>query len=460
MQDHPTATMDQLRIGLHVELDLKWFEHPFAFNNFRIKNEQQIQTLRSLGLKSVRYDPSRSDATPTQAEPPGKEPPSTQVPTPASSPTQPTSTPAEPQPNTGSSALSSPTLAHAAISAELSEALAAKRALVERNLQRREASARVETAFVDTALTIRAIEKDLLTRPAETLREAAHLVEKITESILAAPELAIHVMGDKPGTEDLYFHSLNVTTLSMMMARDIKMPQETANILGMGALFHDIGRREIPARILKKTDPLTQAERSLFEMHCQYGADIGQRLKFHAGSLAIIREHHEAHDGSGYPAKLKGDAINPLARVVAIANRYDELCNPPNIAEALTPHEALSLMFARLRGKFDPQLLQVFIRCLGVYPPGTIVQLSNGAIGMVATINTAQPMKPVVVIYDEHIPKNEAILVDMAHETDANIAKAIRPGQVPREIYNYLSPRQHVTYYFDADHPAHGTSSP
>ena len=110
-------------------------------------------------------------------------------------------------------------------------------------------------------------------------------------------------------------------------------------------------------------------------------------------------------------------------------------------------------MFARLRGKFDAKLLQVFIHCLGVYPPGTIVQLANGALAMVATINTGQPMKPTVIVYDPEIPKEEAILVDMAVETDTNIVKAIRPGQVPREVYSYLSPRQQVSYYFDAEGP-------
>ena len=159
------------------------------------------------------------------------------------------------------------------------------------------------------------------------------------------------------------------------------------------------------------------------------------------------------YDGSGFPRKLKGDAINLLGRIVAIANHYDELCNPLNIANALTPHEALANMFAKLRTKFDPRLLQVFVRCLGVYPPGTIVQLSNGVIGMVATINTAKPMKPMLVVYDAQIPKEEAILVDMESEVDVNIAKAIRPAQLSREIYNYLSPRKQVSYYFDAGTP-------
>jgi hypothetical protein len=72
---------------------------------------------------------------------------------------------------------------------------------------------------------------------------------------------------------------------------------------------------------------------------------------------------------------------------------------------------------------------------------------------MVATVNTAQPMKPTIVVYDAGIPKEDAILVDMAVEMDTNIVRALRPGQVPREVYGYLSPRQQVSYYFDADRP-------
>jgi putative nucleotidyltransferase with HDIG domain len=240
--------------------------------------------------------------------------------------------------------------------------------------------------------------------------------------------------------------------LSMMMARELHLPQEVVGALGMGALFHDIGRKEIPNRILMSTEPLTQAERHLYEMHCQYGVEMGQRLKFAAPVLAIIREHHEFADGTGYPAKLKGEAIGLLSRIVVLANHYDKLCNPVHLADALTPNEALSLMFAKQRSKFDPKLLQVFIRCLGVYPPGTIVQLSNGVIGMVATVNTTRPMKPVLVIYDESIPREEAILLDLDRETDLNIAKPIRPAQVSLDVYNYLSPRKRVSYYFDAAH--------
>lgn len=419
MPDNFNIPIDQLQVGLYIHLDLKWFEHPFAFSHFKIKDEAQLKVVRSLGLRTVRYDPALSDVGPaaTVAPPPGAEPPA----------------PAAPE-------------TEAVVSPELQ----AKRDMMERIKAQREGAARIEHAFINTARAIREIDKNLFSQPAESLRKANQLITQIVDSILSAPELAIHVMGDKTGGEEIYHHSLNVTTLSMMIARDIKLPQEIAGPLALGALLHDVGHKNIPDKVLSKLDPLTQAEKNLYELHCQYGAEIGERLGFPRTCMSIIGDHHEAFDGTGYPHKLKGEAIGILPRIVAIANYYDEMCNPVNIASALTPHETLSMMFAKQRSKFDPKLLQVFIRCLGVYPPGTIVQLSNGVIGMIVTVNTSRPMKPVIVIYDAAVPRDEAILVDMDRESDLNIVKSIRPGQVPQEIYRYLSPRKRVSYYFDA----------
>lgn len=453
MPDDTRISTDQLRVGMYVILDLNWFEHPFAFSRFKIKSAEQIATIRSLGLKSVRYDPAQSDVAPASAPPApavrpdaaaqaGDAPPSAQ----ARDATAATPEGAVPAPRAAPAELPGEADAAQAIPS----ALEAKRAMRDRIRVQRDSAARVEAAFIDSARTIRDVEKNLFNEPVECMRKAGDLVARIADSILSAPELAIHVMGDKTGGEELYVHALNVATLSMMMARELGLPQEVVGALGMGALLHDVGRREIPDRILLKVEPLTQAERHLYEMHCQYGVELGKRLKLPPPVLDIIGQHHEMHDGSGYPGGLKGEAIGLLSRIVAIANHYDNLCNPVGLADALTPNEALSTMFARLRSKFDPKLLQIFIRCLGVYPPGTIVQLSNGATAMVATVNTARPMKPMIIIYDANIPREEAIIVDLAREDDLSIAKPIRPAQVPGEIYNYLSPRKRVSYYFDA----------
>ncbi|NMF86914.1 HD-GYP domain-containing protein [Aromatoleum petrolei] len=440
MSDTNTVTMDELRVGLYVMLDLSWFQHPFPFGQFKIKSEDQIREIRSLGLKTVRYNPALSDMTARQAPPAAEAaaaPDSSSIPSPLAGDAAEAGAPV--------ASLDAPVGPGAAIL----PALAAKHALVERIRAQREAAVRVEAAFVHAAKAIREIEKSLYSNPAQSVQQAGLLVDQIADSILSSPDLAIHVMGDRTGGEELYFHSLNVAMLSLMIAREVRAPQEVFSALGMGALLHDIGRKEIPDRILHKVEPLTQAERNLYQMHCQFGVDIGRRLQLSKPALEVIRDHHELYDGTGYPAGLKGDAIGLLPRIVAVANYYDELCNPVDIASALTPHEALSRMYAKLRPKFDQRMLQAFIRCLGVFPPGTIVQLSNGLIAMVATVNTAKPMKPVIVIYDASIPRDDAILVDLAREQDLNIVKALRPAQVPIEIYNYLSPRKRVSYYFD-----------
>ncbi len=426
MPETQDILLEQLQVGLYVHLDLKWFEHPFAFSHFKIKSQEQIHQLRSLGLRKIRIDPALSDVQPVALP----------VDAPATVSAEPAGKPHAPAPD--------------------SPELAAKRAMMERMRQQRENAARIEHAFVDTARAMKDMEKNIFARPAENLQKASEMIGKIADSILSAPELAIHVMGDRTGGEEIYLHSLNVTMLSMMIARDIKLPREVAGAMGVGAMFHDLGVRNIPDKVLTKTEPWSHSEQNLYETHCAVGTEMGQQLKFPAAAVAIVRDHHEMYDGSGYPRHLKGEEIGVLARIVAIANYYDRLCNPINGTPGLTPHEALSLMFAKNRGKFDPKLLQVFIRCLGVYPPGTIVQLSNGATGMVATINTEKPNKPELVVYEPGVAREDAIMVDMDRESDLNIVRAIKPSQVPKEIYAYLSPRKRVSYYFDATKPGQG----
>ena len=208
----------------------------------------------------------------------------------------------------------------------------------------------------------------------------------------------------------------------------------------------------MPDRVLKKRpDEYTKPERDLRAMHCEFGLRIGKQLGLSPEVLAIIFQHHEMADGTGYPTGARLDKIAFAARVVALVNFYDNLCNPADLAQALTPHEALSFMFGQRRAKFDAVILQQMIRCLGVYPPGSIVVLSNEAIGLVMSVNPTKPLRPWVMVYDADVPKTEAILLNLDQETDIIIAKALRPGLLPPAVYAYLSPRQRVTYYFDSN---------
>jgi len=175
--------------------------------------------------------------------------------------------------------------------------------------------------------------------------------------------------------------------------------------------------------------------------------------EFPRPALEVIVQHHERMDGTGYPRGLAGEAIDRLARITAIADAYDNHCNRPDPADSYTPYQALSHMFSREQSRFDRELLSLFIRCLGVYPPGTVIQLSNGAIGMVVSVNPQCQLYPSVVVYDPEIPKKEALVIDLSEERELTIDKSIRPAQLPRDIYDYLNPRTRISYFVEPDAP-------
>ena len=405
---------EQLCVGLYIHLDLSWMEHPFTFSSFKIKNDEQISTIRRLKLPRIRYEPGKSDVKPAPAPPPA-------APAQASEPAQ------------------------ANIDNEL---VNEKKERIEQLNRIKNELHEVEKLFQEAAAAVKNISKNIHSRPKEAYAAADTLVGQMVEAMINKGDVMIHAMNDKLG-EDVYFHSLNVTVLSLMLAKMLELPQENVHQLGMGAMFHDIGKTEIPDKILLKTDPLTKAEQSFLEMHCEYGVKIAHKVGLSKEAMAIVMQHHEYVDGSGYPNKLTGDKMSQLSRIVSIVNAYDNLCNPPVLANALTPHEALSQMFALKRGKFDEAPLKAFIKCMGVYPPGSIVQLSNDMFGMAVSVNPNKPLKPNILVYDPEIPKDEAVIINLEREKDINIAKSLRPNQLPREVYQYLNPRKHVTYYFD-----------
>ena len=143
----------------------------------------------------------------------------------------------------------------------------------------------------------------------------------------------------------------------------------------------------------------------------------------------------------------------PFALFMSLVNYYHNLCNPILFIPSMTPHEALSLIFARRKDKFDAQVLQLLIRQLGVYPPGTIVKLSNDALGMVISVNPQKALRPWILLYHEGVPKHEAIMLDLDRTAGVSISRSLRPAQLPPAVYAYLSPRRRITYFFDSEAP-------
>lgn len=407
----PYISPNQLCIGLYVHLDLSWWEHSFAFSNFKIKDEGQLKQLRTLGLKRLRYDPARSDCAPL----PLPESPVQQPPQPP---------PPDPQEQ-------------------------ARQARVQQLSVLRKRLSEVDRAFVQASQRVKAINQSLRNQPEETVKQAGALVNELVATMLGEDGVALHSITGK-AAEDAYVHSLNVTVLSMMLGRQLGLDAEASHMLGMGALLHDIGKLELPSKVLLKPPPLTRPEQQLLEMHTLYGKRLGEKLMLDDDVLRIIYEHHEHCDGSGYPQQLREASIGRLSRIVCIANHFDKLCNPLDPRVALSPHEALARMFLpQYRVRFDDVALKAFIRCMGVYPPGSLVQLADERYALVLGMHPTLPMKPTLIIYDPAVPKEEALIVNLEAEPKLAIASSMRPSQLPPEALEYLNPRQQLSYYVD-----------
>ncbi len=411
---HPS----QLQVGVYVCLDLGWMDHPFTMSQFRIKNDEQLAQLLRLGLDKVRVDPERS----------------TQAPRPRSA-AEPATTPS-----------AAPTLTAVA---EPSPALIAKRQRMERLKAQRAALAQCEKRYLDASRSINSIARNLIALPQESLAEAQALTQQLAQSLLRESEVVIHLMNDKVMGEDVYYHSLNVAMLAMITGRAMHLSESELQQLGMGGIFHDLGKSRIPHKVLIKADKPNKAEADFLQMHVAYGLEIGGKVNLPPAVMLMIAQHHEHMDGSGYPKGLRADAIDRHSRLLAAVNTYDNLCNPVQAIHALTPHEALSLMFAQQRQRWDGEVLSTLIHTLGVYPPGTVVRLNNDSLGMVVSVNPDKPIRPQVLIYDAGTPREEAIILDLAEDEELSISKALRPAQLPTTVYDYLSPRTRVTYFFD-----------
>lgn len=417
-------SVEQLKIGLFIHLDLSWLEHPFSFNSFKICSEDQIRVIRDLGLTTVRWNPGRSDSAPYPV--------------------------ADCKVNDVKATSEAEVATRIVATTPL--VVSQKQARIQRLAELRQRIAKVEREFAQAAKVVRTLNESLLALPEKALLDATELVHGMSQTLLATPELAIHLMSEASSYEDAYSHPLNVAVLSMILGKEVGLPDALINELGVGALFHDVGLSQVPSKIVKNSGPLRKTERDFFELHCQYGAEMAREAGLSRKTQAIIYQHHEHFDGTGYPQKMRGDEIDPMARIVAIANAFDSLCNPIHQQNGLTPHEALAQIFSVYRNRFDPQLLRRFIHFMGIYPVGSVVRLSNGEWGMVIAIKQSMPLRPTVVVYDPEIPKREAIVLDLTEELDVNISEAVRPDKLPPTVFDYLSPKSRKSYYFDNGH--------
>lgn len=427
---NPSFLIDvgQLRVGMYIQLELGWMNHPFPVSSFRISSGEQIGTLQSLGLQQVRWIPSRSDPGVQDAvhaeDSPGA------------------ATRHAPDDALQVAAGTAAPSAAAAAAAEPAAVLQAQLAAQRRSLARcDEQFARATRAYERLALHA---EQD----PAEARRATAALIQGCVGELTDHGDSAIRLLSERVGTRAA-LHSVNVAVLSMLLGKTLGMRGDDLGDLGIAALLHDLGKITLPPHVAQPGAPLGPADQALYEAHVGESVVLVQRMGLGRTVVSAIAQHHERADGGGFPLGLKGSELSRAGQVLALVNHYDRLCNPLHGAQPLTPHEALSVLFAQHKARFDAKVLQSFIRLMGVYPAGSVVQLTNERYAIVVAVDSNRPLRPRVIVHDPAVPRDEALVLDMEAARDLGIRRSLRPAQLPRDALDYLSPRKRICYFFE-----------
>ncbi|MFZ2990721.1 HD-GYP domain-containing protein [Ideonella sp.] len=415
-----TVAIADLRVGMFIHLDVGWMSHPFPLSSFKITSLDQIETIQGLGLRQVRWSPERSDE-------------------PTDSTLEDTARTAEP-----------------VVVVQDPEAAARQRAA--QQLDAQQTALRVcERQYGEACRELRRTTDRVGGEPEQARDAAQALSRALLDKMLIDGELCVRVLNE-PAGDRATAHAMNVTIISLLLARGLSLPEAELMDLGTGALLHDVGKLQLPDRVRLPRDDFSPAENALYRDHVVQGVVQGKRMGLSTGALLVLAQHHEYADGTGFPKGARLEAMAGAARIVSMVNLYDNLCNAAVPSRSLTPHEALSRMFAQSRSKFDATILSGFIRLMGIYPPGSVVQLSDERYAMVMSVNAARPLKPRVLVFDSRVPSARALHLDLEQTPELGIRRSLRAEQLPARAAEYLAPRQRVAYFFDNE-PVHAEAA-
>lgn len=409
----------QVVTGLYVWLDVRWDEHPFLSNRLMVKTAKDVAVIQSLDVSGRLYCyPDKSTA-----------------PIPA---------PVPPPPVTDGQAEAVAAQA-AAIAAELKQIEAVKK---EKRQRQKDAAARADRAWENAARNTKEALLTLGRSPKAAGELIAALSKETASSIANGQEILLHLLGDKKD-QGPQFHALNVLTLCMLVGKKVGLTERELADLAMGALAHDAGKVQVPPQIIKNPHR-KKHEEDFFRQHVLFSFQLASTSgAFTKEALAIIADHHEAVNGTGWP-RGRRDSTR-AARILAAVNRYDNLCTPEAVGvEPLMPAEALARMFKVEGAQFDTALLGALIKLLGIYPPGTVVQLNDSSLALVVAPGP-ESLRPQVLVYTPEISKDEAPTIELHTEPELKIIEAIRPSTLPPDVLAWLNPQQRLSYFFSVE---------
>ncbi|MPQ67544.1 MULTISPECIES: HD-GYP domain-containing protein [unclassified Pseudomonas] len=348
--------VSELRVGMYVQSFCgSWMDHPFWRSHFLLDDEADLQKIRASGLAALWIDTDKGLDV--------------EVEEPAAPELEALAIPARERPR------NRPRIA---MSDEVVHAL---------NLCARTKAA-VLSLFGDLRMG-RAVHPE----------QISHLIAEISDSLMRHPDALISLARLKTSDEYTYMHSVAVCALMMSLAYRLNLPEGLVKEAGMAGILHEVGKMMVPAELLGKTSPLTEAEFDILRHHPEIGAKmILDTHHFSPRVVDVCLHHHERIDGSGYPHKLCGTQISLFSRMAAVCDSYDSVTSERHGKQAWTAAEAIRKM-ADWKGQFDEQIFHAFVRCIGIYPVGALVLLHSGRLGIVLEQHEHSLLTPRVKVF-------------------------------------------------------------
>lgn len=279
------------------------------------------------------------------------------------------------------------------------------------------------------------------------IREVRGVVEPILDSVLRNSEAYMWLSMMQKKSEYTYSHSVDNCALAIAFGRHMGLPKKDLRTLAIGLLIMDAGNIRMPEEILNKKSRLTEAEYEIIKKHVEHGVTLLEKTKgINEDIINIALTHHERFDGSGYPNALEGNQIPVYGRMASIIDCYDAMTSQRPFSSAKSPYSALQSIYNWRGSAFQPELVEQFLQCMGVYPTGSLIEMSNGQVGIVLAQNTTRRMRPkVMLLLDEDKKQlNEYKKIDLAEEFEdaenqpLNIYRGLDPGEYgidPTEYY-------------------------
>ena len=392
-------------MGMYVaELDRPWTETPFMFQGFYLETDEQLETLKQY-CKTVFVDPD----PPKLAEPIALKPLATP----------------RPGARSGASQLDL---------SRIGKVRYVEQAPVEREVKQAEVAYKSTTKLASEAVEA--------VRAGRTLDAARveQAVSSMTESVLRNPDALLLFSQLKQKGDYTTSHAVDVAVYMTAFARFLQLPPEDISLLGYLGLLQDVGKTKLPTELLNKRNRLSEAEFAQAKQHVQYSVEIlseTPRLPPGLAELALL--HHERQDGSGYPKGLKGKDIGLLGSIAGIIDTFDALTARRPYAEPVPPSAALSMLYKWRGSFFDPVLIEQFIRCIGIFPLGSTVELNSGEIGIVIAQNLEKRLQPRVMVIRDAAgnPLKPQKLLDLSRGLKApdgepyRIRRTLEYGRIP-----------------------------